>query len=85
MQYSTMHDCMYCIFNNHSKTGKSKVSEGLSQAKLKHFGREDFENVNKVENITDAKDCKYMTRPKENLSYYMCLLPLEKDKFLSGV
>ncbi len=60
------------------------MSEGLFYAKLKHFGREDFEYANKVENITEAKDCKYVTRPKENLSYFLCLHPIGKD-FASGV
>ncbi len=62
-----------------------KASEGLSYVNLEHFGREAFEIVNKIENITDTKDCKHVTRPKEKLSYYMCLYPFEKDKYVSGV
>ncbi len=72
---------VYIMFNRRN----SKAPEGFSYAKLHHFGREDFEIVNKVENITDTKDCKYVTRPKEEISYYICLHPVEKDIYVSGV
>ncbi len=76
---------MYTYPNTHSNEGGLETSEEPSYSRLKHFGREDFEVIDKVENISIGGDCKLMTRPEENLSYYMCLYPAKRDKIISGV